>query len=271
MKILIDSHVHSTLSHDGKSSVDEHIKKMEELGLSEITLTEHYDRYEGVESNLHTIDLDNYKKVYDDLKNDKVNFGIEIGLRPECSKEIIEDATKYPFDFIIGSSHITCGKDMSKDESFFYGKTKEEAINTYLNEVLENIHLYHDYFDVYGHIDYVVRYIIKYYGLDNTYKLDYTVFKDKLDEILSSLIKYGKGIEINTSGIRYGLGVPHPTKEIIKRYKELGGKIITVGSDAHVDTDLAADFDIALDILLGCGFAEYTVYHKRTPHFYSIK
>ena len=80
-----------------------------------------------------------------------------------------------------------------------------------------------------------------------------------------------KGIELNTSGFRYGLGSPHPNIEILKRYKELGGKIITLGSDAHKAEDLASHFDIAQDILRDVGFKEVAVYRKRKPIFYGIK
>ena len=102
-------------------------------------------------------------------------------------------------------------------------------------------------------------------------KIDYDEFQEILDEILIQLIKKDKGIEINTSGIRYGLGMPHPNKEIIKRYKQLGGKIITMGSDAHKINDLGADFDVAGSILMDAGFQEISVFHNRTPDFVKIK
>lgn len=107
------------------------------------------------------------------------------------------------FDFIIGSSHITNGKDMSMDPTFFKGKTRNKSYNCYLDEVLENIEIFHDYFDVYGNLDYVVR-------------------NPKTNDEEQFLIKYDKGIEINTSGIRYGLGMLHLNIDILKVYKNLG-------------------------------------------------
>ena len=269
----IDAHVHSSISHDGISSIKEHINYAKDHNVGEITFTEHYDDYKGIKTNLETLDIDKYKEEYLKQKDDniiKTNFGIEIGLRPESFDKISNMVKSNNFDFIIGSSHITCGKDMAYDKSFFEGNTPHEAIMNYLNEVLTNIKMYKNEFDVYGHIDYVIRYVLKYYGNIMNH-ISYEEFKDILDEILLSLIRSDKGIEINTSGIRYGLSSPHPNMEIIKRYKELGGKIITIGSDAHKKEDLASNFNDVLNILEASGFNEIAVFHNRTPGFIKIK
>ncbi|HPF82707.1 MAG TPA: histidinol-phosphatase HisJ family protein [Bacilli bacterium] len=262
-----DSHVHTTISHDGKSSIKEYIEQAPSLGVDEITFTEHYDIYDGLKTNLKTLEVAKYYDIYKNLdtKNIKTNFGIEIGLQPGFQKKIEKMTTVFPFDFIIGSSHITCSKDMAMDKSFFEGYTRKEAYLRYFKEVLENIEIY-NCFDVYGHLDYVVR-----YGGYNIKTISYNEFKDILDKILLTLIEKKKGIEINTSGIRYGLNNPHPNFEIIKRYKELGGKIITIGSDAHIVTDLAKDFDKAYEILEQAGFDEVAVFHNREKEFIKIK
>ncbi|MCR4581925.1 MAG: histidinol-phosphatase HisJ family protein [Bacilli bacterium] len=265
----IDQHVHSTISHDGVSTFEEHIKGAKERNVEEITFTEHYDDYTGITTDLKTLDVDNYRREYLKYKDDsivKTNFGIEIGLRPESFELITKMVADNKFDFIIGSSHITCGKDMAYDKSFFDGLTPHQAISKYLNEVLCNVIIYKREFDVYGHLDYVIRYIIKHYGPVMT-KVDYMEFRDLLDEILTTLITDNKGIEINTSGIRYGLGMCHPNIDILKRYKELGGRIITLGSDAHRVEDLAKDFDAAYDMLDTVGIDKIAVYHKRKPEF----
>ena len=280
----------------------------------EITLTEHYDIYDGVKSDLKTIDVDNYYKEYlkyKDNPNIKINFGMEIGLQPDIYDQVKEVVNTYDFDFIIGSSHITNKKDMSKDPSFFdnlssiYGLELLDIIESdiyelsdyvsfdkldliYLNNnndemskirvkalIKHNIYtmcyetgdtlIYKDEFDVYGHIDYVVR-----YGGYSEKEINYEEFKDILDKILIALISSGKGIEINTSGLRYNLPDMHPNKTIIKRYKDLGGSIITIGSDAHNSKDLADNFDRAYNILRECGFEEYTIFHSRKPEFIKL-
>ena len=270
--LIIDQHVHSNISHDGISSIREHMEYAREHHLSEITFTEHYDDYKGLNTNLKTLDVNKYKKEYLKQRNNKflkTNFGIEIGLRPESYRKISKMVEENNFDFIIGSSHITCGKDIAYDKSFFEHLTPHQAVIKYLNEVLQNINIYKNEFDVYGHIDYIIRYIIKNYGNEMA-KLDYTEFKELLDEILLSIIKTNKGIEINTSGIRYGLGTPHPNIEILKRYRELSGKIITIGSDAHKKDDLASNFNVAYDMLDYAGFNNIAIYHNRQPEFIKI-
>lgn len=220
-----DCHVHTNISHDGISQYEDYINIGKQKGIDEITFTEHWDDYTGLDTKLTTLNVAKYMSEYLKYKDDsklKINFGIEIGLQPDIFKKVESIVDEYPFDFIIGSSHITCKKDMAMDKSFFEGLSRREAYLQYFKEVLENIKLY-DAFDVYGHIDYVVR-----YGGYIENKIDYQEFRNILDEILLALISKDKGIEINTSGIRYGLGNPHPNIDIIKRYKELGGKIITM-------------------------------------------
>lgn len=264
-----DSHIHTTISHDGKSTVMDYIAAAADKHVDEITLTEHYDDYEGIETKLHTLDVSAYAAEYEKIRSATdfpVNFGIEIGLRPECADRTIRMAKHYPFDFIIGSSHITAGKDMAYDPSFFHGLTRREAYMVYFNEVLENIRTYHDIFDVYGHLDYVVR-----YGGYPQKKLDYAEFSEILDEIFRALIRRDKGIEINTSGIRYGLGSFCPNRELLKRYLELGGKIITLGSDAHRAEDLAANFEDAVALLKSLGVKEIAVFRERQPEWIPLQ
>lgn len=271
--INIDQHVHSNISHDGISSIEDYISHAHSKQIDEITFTEHYDDYKGIETNLKTLDINKYRKEYLRYMNNqtiKINYGIEIGLRPESYELITKMVKDNSFDFIIGSSHITCGKDIAYDKSFFEDLTPHESIVKYLSEVLENINLYKNEFDAYGHLDYVIRYVIKNYGkvMD---KIEYSEFNEILDEILLSLIKSDKGIEINTSGFRYGLSTPHPNIDIIKRYKELGGKIITVGSDAHQFSDLGSYFDKVYDIFELLKIDEIALYHNRYPELIKVK
>lgn len=256
-----DCHVHTNISHDGISSMQEYLDIAKEVNVDEITFTEHYDIYDGMKTNLTTLDIDKYYKEYIRLKelNDfKFNFGVEIGLQPDIHTVIKETVKKHQFDFIIGSSHITCKKDMAMDKSFFDGLTRNQAYMKYFKEVLENIKTYDNEFDVYGHLDYVVR-----YGGYLSKKIEYNEFRDILDEILINLIKKDKGIEINTSGIKYGLESPHPNIDIVKRYKELGGKIITIGSDAHKIEYLGKYFDVVYDMLESLSIEEVAIFHNR--------
>ena len=262
-----DCHVHTTLSHDGKSDIIDYLNIAKEKGVDEITFTEHYDIYDGIDTKLKTLDVDNYLREFLSKKDDskvKTNFGIEIGLQPDTYTKIHNMVITHDFDFIIGSSHITCKKDMAMDPSFFTGITPQEAYMKYFNEVLENIKKYYYEFDVYGHLDYVIRY-------GDKQRINIKEFQDILDTILRTLIRKDKGIEVNTSGIRYGLKEPHPNIDIVKRYIELGGKIITVGSDAHRKEDLASNFVEVYSMLESIGVDEVAIYHNRRPDFEKIK
>lgn len=270
MMIYTDYHLHTTFSHDGISTMEEHIQNAIKLGLKEICFTEHYDIYDGLKNNtLKTIDVENYVenfKQYQEKYKNQINLklGIEIGLQPDIKETISNMVRQYPFDFIIGSSHITCKKDIAMDASFFEGLIQKEAYTKYFREVLENIKIY-DEFDVYGHIDYIVR----YGGYENK-TIKYSYYKEILDEILINIINKGKGIEINTSGYRYGLQEPHPNFEILTRYKELGGKMITIGSDAHKIQDVCSDFEKATDLLKEIGYTSYTVFKNREPRWIDL-
>ncbi len=263
--IKTDYHVHSTHSHDGISTMEEHVQTAIKNNIEELCFTEHYDIYEGVKnSTLKTIDVENYVQNFYELQKKYQNeitlkLGIEIGLQPDISNTIKEMVSKYNFDFIIGSSHITCKKDISKDPSFFEGLTQKEAYNKYFKEVLENIKIYNE-FDVYGHIDYIVR-----YGGYTNKQIKYEEYQDILDNILKTIISKNKGIEINTSGYRYGLNTAHPNTEILARYKELGGEILTIGSDAHQACDLCSNFEEISKLLKKLGYTKYTTFKNREP------
>ena len=265
-----DSHVHTIISHDGKSSIPEYIAEAKKKDIDEITFTEHYDIYDGVETKLTTLDVEEYHRKYLALtKNSavKTKFGIEIGLRPEAEQKIKAMTSANNFDFVIGSSHITCGKDIAMDPSFFNGLTPYQAHMKYFKEVFENINTFDD-FDVYGHLDYVVRY--GGYKCDYAKHIRYADYSEILDKILMALIKKGKGIEVNSSGIRNRLGAPHPNMDIVQRFVDLGGRIITMGSDAHIAEDLGKHFHIVRELLKRRGVERIAVFSNRTPYFYEL-
>ncbi len=145
--------------------------------------------------------------------------------------------------------------------SYYEGRSEREAYLEYFVSILENIRAFQD-FDVYGHIDYVVR-----YGPD---KNTYYSYADVIDEILKQLIHHGKGIEVNTAGFKYGLGHPNPCEDILKRYRELGGEILTLGADAHQPEHIAYDFQRLPKLLQTCGFSYYTVFKNRKAQFIAL-
>ena len=266
--MLWDTHMHCAFSGDSDADPELMIQSAIKKQLDGICFTHHLDYDYPEEPELFLLDFPAYQERIFSLKEKykkkiSVLWGIELGLQPHLAKRLSDVTDGYPFDFVIGSSHVVHGKDPYYF-SFFDGKTEQEAYTEYFVSILENLDAFTD-FDVYGHIDYVVR-----YGPNRNADYTYAKYADVLDEILKKLISLGRGIEINTGGFKYGLGHPNPSEEILSRYHELGGEILTIGADAHQPEHVAYDFKKVPDLLKACGFSYYTVFQNRKPEFYKL-
>lgn len=265
--ILWDSHMHSSFSADSKTDMEDMIQGAILQKLKGICFTEHLDPdYPPTPDNqIFCLDLEAYAKKAALLKQKYadqliVNFGIEYGLQPHLKDHFDSFMEKYPFDFVIGSSHVVHGFDPYYGE-FFKGRQESDCYLEYFESIIENLKVFSN-FDVYGHIDYIVR-----YGPSQNRDYSYKRYQDILDEILHTLIQKNIGIELNTGGYHYGLGEPNPCIDVIRRYRKLGGEIITVGADAHSTDKIAFAFDKAANVLKECGFQYYTVFKDRKPEF----
>lgn len=267
--ITTDYHLHTSFSGDSNEKMEDMIRACVKKGLMHICFTDHCDMDfpdDGlVPKGKFEVDTDAYYKQYmnvagDLVKDMFVGFGVELGLQACCLDKCAKYAKEYPFDFIIGSSHLCNGKD-PYFPYFYEGRSEKEAYTEYFESILYNVNHYED-FDVYGHLDYVVR-----YGPNKDKYYSYEEYGDILDEIMKKLIEKGKGIEINTGGFRSGLNHPNPTEDVVKRYFELGGEILTVGSDAHKAEDVAFNFDKAKMLLESLGVKYITVFKSRKPEF----
>lgn len=263
MEILSDYHVHTSFSGDCSVSPDLMIRKAIEKGIRHLCLTDHMD-YGSTDAEVcFEFDPKEYFHRLLSLREqyrDQIDLciGIELGLQPYLSKKHHNLVFSNSFDFIIGSIHLVHCKDPYYP-SYFEGREESEAYHEYFECALQNLEAYSN-FDVFGHLDYVVR-----YGPNQNKYYSYNRYKEMLDEILRSLIKKDIGLEVNTGGYKYGLGAPNPCKDIIARYRELGGKIVTLGSDAHDPKFLAYEFEKAAELLRECGFDSYFIFHNRTP------
>ena len=229
-KILWDCHMHSSFSADSDTPMEKMIQTAADKGLMGICFTEHFDPdYPDTPENLDfSLNIPAYRQKLESLadafKNQiQVNFGIELGLQPQLAESFSDLLKEVPFDFVIGSSHVVHGYDPYYP-SYFEGRKESACYMEYFESILENIAAF-DEMDVYGHIDYVVR-----YGPNQNRQYSYGRYKEILDEILRTLIRKNVGIELNTGGYHYGLGEPNPCVNIIRRYRELGGEIITIGA-----------------------------------------
>lgn len=191
-------------------------------------------------------------------------IGVELGLQAHLAERYHELLASRPFDYVIGSQHLVRGMDPYYPETF-EGASETEIYRAYFEETLADLRAFHE-FDSMGHLDYIVRYGRK---LGRPYS--WREYGDVIDEILKLLVRYNIALEVNTAGIRKQLGFPNPHPEIIRRYRELGGTLVTVGSDSHKPYSLGFAFEQARDLLLSCGFTHYVWFEHREPKFVSLR
>lgn len=266
--MLWDTHMHTHFSTDSQADTGEMVQASIRTGVDGICFTDHLDLDYNASQEEFMLDIPGYfRELQAVQKHYKGQFpiciGIEIGLQPHLTDRLPQIIEAHPFDFVIGSSHLVHGQDPYYPE-YYQGKTEDEAYLEYFESILENLAVF-DCFDVYGHLDYVVR-----YGPTKNKNYTYDKFSDVLEEILRTLVEKGKGLELNTGGFRHSLGHPNPTEPILKRYRELGGEIVTIGADGHKPEHVAFDFAKVPGILKETGFEYYTVFQGRKPVFYKL-
>ena len=273
--IQADMHMHTWFSTDSEACprdmADEAVRK----GLKTICFTDHFDKDDLEWGEEGIFDVDAYFMEMQKLQEEyagklNIRIGIELGLRTYLKDYYEELTKKYPFDFVIGSVHnVPYKKDAEGNilytdpaaEKLFTDRTDKKAYRLMMETTLENVRT-SDCFQTLGHLDYVVR-----YGKSREKEYSYTDYADIIDEILKLLIEKEKGLEVNSAGLKYGLPFAHPHPDVLKRYRELGGEIITIGADAHKPEHIAYDFAKAEEILKSCGFKYYTEFFEQKPVF----
>lgn len=263
---LYDYHIHSLNSKDAKSTISELCVYAIEAKLKEIAITDHF---EPVSDNENSSDYDFKSYYYEMMKVKsifseklKINFAVELGqphLFPESSQKLIES---HPYDFVLASVHrLSDGTDLG---SVPYNT---DNLNLYCDRYLDELKSLAKWnqFDCVGHLD-----LVKRYAANFNLRVNLMDYRERLEEILKIIIGNGKGIEVNTSGLRQSAGETLPGPEIIKLYKQLGGEIITVGSDAHIARDVGKGIREGLELIEHAGFNYVTVYSKRQPSMIKI-
>lgn len=266
--MLSDFHMHTQFSGDSETPARDMIERCIALGMKTMCVTDHYDLDFPEEPNVFLFEFPRYFETMQSLRERyqskiDIRIGVELGLQPHLQKQLTKIVSRYPFDFIIGSSHVVDRCDPYY-AAYFEDKSEEEAYRRYFQTMPDNLAAFSDV-DVYGHLDYIVR-----YGPTKDTNYSYEQYQDCLDAALNACIQHGIGLELNTGGLARGMRHPHPHPDILKRYKELGGEIVTIGSDAHAPERIAYAFDNGKSILKACGFSYYTIFKQRKPEFIKL-
>ncbi len=268
MKLFYDYHVHTAFSEDSSMGMEEMCLGAVERNIVEIAVTDHLDIDYPDRDFQFDLDYAAYSAAIDHARekyHGRLNIvkGIEIGLQPHILDECAAFLEGKDFQFVIASVHAVSGMDLSGDE-YYRQKTKKAAYIEYLEALLACIKNFKA-FNVVGHVD-----LLRRYGSYRDKSMKHSDFGDLLDLVFEELISTGRGLEINTSGFRYKLQSTLPDLDLLKRYRELGGEILTIGSDAHTPHHLAYYFSAAYQVVKKAGFDYITRFPHGKPEFVKI-
>lgn len=261
--MLVNYHFHSRCSFDAEHPLTEMCRSAKHLGVNRLCLTDHCDliNERGIVDDSFSWEnekreLEAAREMFPELDLRK---GVELGqaiLRPEAAERILSEPG---IDFVLGSMH-NCRDGVD----YYYIEYESLAhcnamLEDYLQCLLELSRT--DYFDSLAHLTYPQRYMRGRAG----FPAEFTPFYDLIQMILRNLVERGKALELNTSGYKKNNGEPLPNRDILKMYRELGGELITIGSDAHVPEDMAEGLERGMALLKECGFRYLTLYQERKP------
>lgn len=205
-----------------------------------IIVTDHMDL--GLyEDGRFTFNVDEFFEEYSEYRSEKLLLGIEIGMRNDYESQNRKIAEGYSFDYVLGSIHVVNGYDIFYDE-YYAEKSKKMAYEEYLDFMLNCLKT-HDFIDCLGHIDYIAR-----YGRYDDKEIYYDEHREYIDEVLRYAVKKGISLEVNTRRIDDKKAYLNLLK-IYKRFKELGGKTVTIGSDSHRASDIEKGLKEACEIV----------------------
>ena len=260
-----DQHVHSYYSFDTDQKIEDYLEKAASLGLKHFVLTDHYDLNYLDEHKDLSFDIEKQHKELEGLQkkypNIKILHGIELGYKPIELDRIEKTIHSHHFDVINLSLHESDGIDY-----YFFRDYQKYGVNKtleiYFSRELEAVKNF-DNFDVFSHLD---------YGFKTAYLNDSSLSIQKYEEILikimKELIKKHKALEINTK-VQESLPLEH-TKYLLNLYFKLGGKYLTLSSDAHEANRYYSSFDIYLKLIKEVGFTHLTYFINRKKHLLKI-
>ena len=261
---MFDFHMHSRVSFDGHHSGEAMARAALAAGLKEICFTDHvdYDPLEKMGSMAFDQAVYNAEYDYLEIPGLKIRRGMEFGMTAANTEQFQQDLQRRPFDFVLGSIHFVDDLDVYFQE-FWTGKTVFQAERRFLEATLACVQLHED-FDVLAHL----TYIAKTHSHPAPRPVPFSDHRELIDEILRIVAAKGKGLELNTSGLDRCGGFL-PTADYFRRFKELGGEIVTVGSDAHT-MDRVGQYTLDACALFKDIFGYVCTFENRQPVFHKL-
>ena len=261
--MLTDYHMHTSFSDDSDYPMESAVQRSMALGLDEICFTEHVDY--GVKTD-DNCDYEQYllefSRCRDKYKGQiAIKLGIEFGIQTHTVDMFEQDAKRYPFDFIIFSCHQVEDKEFWTHD-FQEGRTQQQYNERYYQEIYDVMQRYTSY-SVLGHLD-----LLRRYDLPNDYP--FAKVKDRVAAILECAIRQDKGLELNTSSVRYQVPDLTPGREIWQLYRDLGGRLITIGSDSHKQEHVGFHSKEGQQQLRALGFTEFCTFSHMEPIFHPL-
>lgn len=258
---MYDFHLHSDFSFDSKTPAENTIKAAIAKGFKVMCFTDHLDYDATLCHKDYYFDLDEYFLKMRELKEKyaeqiEVLIGVEFGIQPHLIEKYNKIAKENPFDFILMSIHTVEHHDLAVD-GFPEKYPPLEVMQRYYTQMAECLDLYDD-FDILGHLDYLDRYF-----KDKSTFPEFKSYKPYVETVFDKVIKKGKGIELNSAGLRRGLDFFHPKIDALKLYFEMGGDIVSFGSDAHIDRDFGFGYDEVIATAKKYGLKELSIYRNR--------
>ncbi len=261
---MFDYHMHSTVSFDGHDTPERMVQAAVDAGLKEICFTDHIDHEINVEKEIMVFNQDVYNASYDHLEAAglKIRKGMEYGLKPHNQAQLKQDLQRREFDYVLGSVHFVDEVDVYI-EPYWVNKDVASAYKEFMEQTYACVKAHED-FDVLAHLTFISK------GRANPTKelLRYEDHREIADEILRELARKGKGLEMNTSGVDRCGGFL-PTADYFRRFKELGGEIVTIGSDAHTWDRVGQYSKEACEILKDI-FGYVCTFENRQPIFHKL-
>ncbi len=261
---MFDFHMHTTVSYDGHCSPRQMVQAAKNAHLREICFTDHLDYMISTPREQTTFTVEDYGQAYECLSVPGLTIrqGVEVGLTPWNTEELRQDLTKRRYDFVLGSIHFMNDQD-PYFPYFWEGKTVLQAERMYFEEMYRCLKV-HDDFDVLGHL----TYISKVAAHPEPRRIPLSEYRDIIAEIMKLLVEKGKGMEVNTSGMDR-CGDYLPGEEYLRLFKDLGGRIITVGSDAHT-SDRVGQHTMDACRMVSDIFGYVCTFQNRQPVFHKL-